>query len=161
MGELQRKGAAGRAGEMPGRRLASASSSCPAGAAAAVALRAPVTGWRAQAVRHRHVPGRSADRVARAGARALAVCDRRDSVPELALQRGDRHRVQANKPNTTLSTALQNFTSALSSSSLVRRNKKLNGISSKIYEKRHVVSSASVDRAPVSLVWERGAAAGS
>lgn len=112
-------------------------------------------------MRHRHGPGRGADRVARAGARALAVCDRRDSVPELALQRGDRHRVQANKPNTTLSTALQNFTSALSSSSLVRRNKKLNGISSKIYEKRHVVSSASVDRAPVSLVWERGAAAGS
>lgn len=37
-------------------------------------------------------------------ARALAVCvivRTRGEVPELALQRGDRHRVQANKPNTT------------------------------------------------------------
>lgn len=37
-----------------------------------------------------------------AAARALAVCDLGTrQVPELALQRGDRHRVQANKPNTT------------------------------------------------------------
>lgn len=97
-----------------------------------------------------------------ARARALAVCDRgtRGEVPELALQRGDRHRVQANKPNTTSSTALQNFTSALSRSSLVRRIKKLNGISSVIYEKRHVVVRRSTAR--LSLVYgERGAAAGS
>lgn len=87
----------------------------------------------------------------RAGAGTGCVClGTRGEVPELALQRGDRHRVQANKPNTTSSTALQNFTSALSRSSLVRRIKKLNGISSVIYEKRHVVVRRSTAR--LSLV---------
>lgn len=51
--------------------------------------------------------------VARGGAGTGCVWPRDWQVP-LALQRGDRHRVQANKPNTTSSTALQNFTSALS-----------------------------------------------
>ncbi|CAG9559908.1 unnamed protein product [Danaus chrysippus] len=105
---------------------------------------------------------RGAGHGAGARARALAVCDlgTRGEVPELALQRGDRHRVQANKPNTTSSTALQNFTSALSRSSLVRRIKKLNGVSSVFYEKRHVVVRRSTAR--LSLVYgERGAAAGS
>lgn len=103
-----------------------------------------------------------AGRGARARARGTGcVClGTRGGVPELALQRGVRHRVQANKPNTTSSTALQNFTSALSRSSLVRRIKKLNGISSVIYEKRHVVVRRSTAR--LSLVYgERGAAAGS
>lgn len=89
-------------------------------------------------------------------ARALAVCDRRDSWRGAGASATAWRQASCASEQTKhySSTALQNFTSALSRSSLVRRIKKLK--LTRVNLRKKACSSASVDRAPVSRLGGEG-----